>query len=115
MAFNGSKGRLELEVYENSYVNAGGKKEGEGAVKSKKIIVHPMFGASYEVEIPAAEGGHGGGDPILLDDIFGAPKDDKFHMAANHVDGAMSILTGVAANKSIASGLPVKIDGLVQF
>lgn len=115
VAFNGSKGRLELEVYENSYVNAGGKKEGEGAVKSKKIIVHPMFGASYEVEIPAAEGGHGGGDPILLDDIFGAPKDDKFHRAANQVDGAMSILTGVAANKSIASGLPVKIDGLVQF
>lgn len=115
VALNGSKGRLELEVYENSYVNAGGKKEEEGAVKTKKIMVHPMFGASYEVEIPAAEGGHGGGDPILLDDIFGVPKNDKFHRAANQVDGAMSILTGVAANKSIASGLPVKVDSLIQF
>ena len=74
-----------------------------------------MFGASYEVEIPKAEGGHGGGDPILLNDIFGKPVEDKFHRAANHIDGAMSILTGVAANKSIASGLPVKVDSLVKF
>ena len=65
--------------------------------------------------IETAEGGHGGGDPILLNDIFGVPKEDKFHRAANAVDGAMSILTGVAANKSIASGLPVKVDGLVRF
>lgn len=115
VAFNGSKGRLELEVYENSYVNAGGKKEGEGAVKSKKIVVHPMFGASYEVDIEEGEGGHGGGDPVLLNDIFGIPTEDKFHRAANQVDGALSILTGVAANKSIASGLPVKIDSLVNF
>ena len=42
-------------------------------------------------------------------------KEDKFHRAANQVDGAMSILTGVAANKSIASGLPVQIDDLVKF
>ena len=115
VAFNGSKGRIELEVFENTYVNAGGKKEGEGSVKSKKIMVHPMFGPSYEVEIPVAKGGHGGGDPILLNDIFGLPTEDKFHRAANQVDGAMSILTGVAANKSIASGLPVKIDNLINF
>ena len=115
VAFNGSKGRMELEVYENSYVNSGGEKSGEGAVKSKKIMVHPMFGASYEVEIPTAEGGHGGGDPILLNDIFGVPAEDEFHRAANQVDGAMSILTGVAANKSIASGLPIKVDSLIEF
>ena len=42
-------------------------------------------------------------------------KEDPFHRAANQVDGAMSILTGVAANKSIASGLPVKIDSLINF
>ena len=115
VAMNGSKGRLELEVYENSYVNAGGEKEGEGAVKYERIMVHPMFGAPYEVAVPTAEGGHGGGDPVLLDDIFGVPKEDKFHRAANQLDGAMSILTGVAANKSIASGLPVKVDSLIQY
>ena len=115
VCFNGSKGRLELEVFENSYVNAGGSGDKEGAVNSQRILVRPMFGIPYEVPIQAGEGGHGGGDPVLLNDIFGVPVEDRFHRAANHVDGAMSILTGVAANKSIASGLPVKIDSLINL
>ena len=115
VSFNGSKGRMELDVLENVYVNAAAEKSEEGSLSYKKITVFPMFGSSYEVEVEALKGGHGGGDPILLNDIFGVPKEDKFHRAANQVDGAMSILTGVAANKSIASGLPVKIDSLVKF
>lgn len=115
VVFNGSKGRMELDVLEQSYVNAGGDKAKEGATKYKKITVIPMFSEAYDVPIEEAVGGHGGGDPILLNDIFGVPKEDKFHRAANQVDGAMSILTGVAANKSIASGLPVRIDDLVKF
>ena len=115
VVFNGSKGRMELDVLEQSYVNAGGDKAKEGATKYKKITVIPMFSEAYDVPIEEAVGGHGGGDPILLNDIFGVPKEDKFHRAANRVDGAMSILTGVAANKSIASGLPVQIDDLVKF
>ena len=115
VVFNGSKGRLEYDVLEKPYVNAGGDKENEGALAYKKITVFPMFAPSYEVEIEMASGGHGGGDPILLNDIFGVPVEDKFHRAANHVDGAMSILTGVAANKSIASGMPVRIDSLMKF
>lgn len=115
VVFNGSKGRMELDVLEQSYVNAGGDKAKEGATKYKKITVIPMFSEAYDVPIEEAVGGHGGGDPILLNDIFGVPKEDKFHRAANQVDGAMSILTGVAANKSIASGLPVQIDDLVKF
>ena len=103
VVFNGSKGRMELDVLEQSYVNAGGDKAKEGATKYKKITVIPMFSEAYDVPIEEAVGGHGGGDPILLNDIFGVPKEDKFHRAANQVDGAMSILTGVAANKSIAS------------
>lgn len=115
VVFNGSKGRMELDVLEDSYVNAGGDKDKEGAARYKKITIFPMFAESYDVPIEEGKGGHGGGDPILLNDIFGTPLDDKFKRAANHVDGAMSILTGVAANKSIVSGLPVKVDSLIQF
>lgn len=115
VTFNGSKGRMEVDVQEAVYVNAGGDKDKEGALKYQKITIYPMFAEPYEVEVEKVTGGHGGGDPILLNDIFGVPKEDKFHRAANQVDGAMSILTGVAANKSIASGEPVKIDSLVKF
>lgn len=115
VAFNGTKGRIEVEIREKTYVNAGGNASNEGALKNKRITVFPMFDAPFEVEIEEAEGGHGGGDPILLNDLFGVPKEDKFKRAANQVDGAMSILTGVAANKAIATGLPVNIDSLVRF
>ena len=115
IAINGSKGRIEVKVVEQSYINAGGDKANEGALKTKSIQVHPMFGAPYEVPVEEKEGGHGGGDPVLLNDIFGVPEEDPFNRAASHIDGAMSILTGIAANKSIASGMPVDVNSLVKF
>ena len=115
VVFNGSKGRIELTVVEKSYINAGGEKGDEGAATGKSLRVCPMFGKPYDVEIVEAAGGHGGGDPVLLNDIFGVPVEDPFNRAASHVDGAMSILTGVAANKSIASEQEIKIDDLLKF
>ncbi|HPT88423.1 MAG TPA: Gfo/Idh/MocA family oxidoreductase [Bacillota bacterium] len=113
VAFNGSKGRIQATVVEKSYVNGGGKTSAEGAVASKNISVFPMFGEPYEVEIVEGVGGHGGGDPIMLNDIFGTPAPDRFNRAASHVDGGMSILTGIAANKSMATGLPISIENIM--
>ncbi|MCC3374998.1 Gfo/Idh/MocA family oxidoreductase [Cohnella sp. REN36] len=115
IAFNGTKGRIEMEVVEQSYVNAGGEKKDEGALHKQAIKVLPMFGAPYEVAVEEGEGGHGGGDPVLLNDIFGTPVEDPFHRAANHVDGARSILTGIAANRSIQTGQAVRVADLVKF
>jgi predicted dehydrogenase len=115
IAFNGTKGRLEMTIIEQSYVNSGGEKAEEGALKDRTIIVYPMFGAPYEAEVDEGLGGHGGGDPVLLNDIFGLPVQDKFNRAANHIDGARSILTGIAANQSIRTGLPVRVNDLVKF
>jgi len=115
VAINGSKGRIEFKVCEKAYINAGGDKNDEGAVSSISLMVYPMHAAPYEVTIIEKEGGHGGGDPVLLNDIFGIPEPDPFNRAASHIDGAMSILTGIAANKSIASGLEIKIDDLLKF
>ncbi len=75
-----------------------------------------MFGEPYEVIVEQEAGGHGGGDPRLLDDLFGeAKEEDPWNRAATHVDGILSILTGIAANHSIASGKAVAIDELVSF
>ncbi|MBS4195136.1 Gfo/Idh/MocA family oxidoreductase [Lederbergia citri] len=115
ITFNGSKGRMEVQVREQSYINSGGKKSDEGKLEEKSIRILPMFGEPYEVEIVEGEGGHGGGDPLLLDDLFGTPKEDEFHRAASHVDGAISILTGIAGNLSLKTGQAVKVDDLVEF
>lgn len=115
VVFNGTKGRIEMKVGEKSYINSGGDKELEGAIKGKWITVFPMFDPPYEVEVVNGKGGHGGGDPVLLNDLFGVPDEDPLNRAASHVDGAMSILTGVAGNISLRTGQPVQVEDLVKF
>ena len=113
--FNGTKGRLELEVVENSYVSSGGEQAAEGSLKRKTLLLRPLFGKPQEIEIPAGKGSHGGGDAVLLDDLFGEPASDKYLRAASHIDGALSVLTGIAANRSIATGQVVNVDDILQI
>jgi len=115
VAFNGTKGRMELAVMENSYVSGRDKIVHQGATETERLTVRPLFGEPYEVDVEKQSGGHGGGDPVMLNDIFGTPAEDPFNRAASHIDGAMSILTGIAANKSIASGSAVNIADLLRF
>ena len=113
---NGTKGRLEYHSVERPYINAGGDKKDEGALKYSSIRIYPMFGDPYDVEVKTGEGGHGGGDPVLLDDVFlDNPPYDEFHRAADFRDGVKSILVGIAGNKAIASGLPVQVDSLIHW
>jgi len=113
--FNGTKGRLEMEIVENSYVNSGGEQGMEGSLDSKRILLRPLFKKPVAIDIEDGAGGHGGGDPVLLNDIFGTKVEDKRNRAASHIDGALSILTGIAANKSIRTGQPVKVDELLRL
>lgn len=115
IAFNGSKGRIEMNIVEASYVNAGGDRALEGAIVGKHLVVHPMFDAPYEVQVEEKAGGHGGGDPVLLNDLFGEPDEDIYNRAADHVDGARSIMTGIAANQAIKTGLPVRVSDLMKI
>ncbi len=121
VAINGSKGRIEYTALEKPYINAGGGKQCDegGATVYHKVRVCPLLDSPYEVEVETREGGHGGGgDPAMLDDIFlenPPPHDPPLSRSADHNDGIRSILTGIAANKSIASGLPVDVDALLHW
>ncbi len=115
VTFTGTNGRIELDVAEEVYINAGGDSEKEGALKYKSLTLQNLFGNREEVPFTEGVGGHGGGDTVLLNDIFGIPEPDPFKRAAGFEDGALSILTGIAANKSIASGLPVNPLELVDL
>lgn len=108
LAFNGTKGRLE--------VRAGGWPSKD----YNEIVFTPIDRytdkEAQSFRIPHGEGGHWGGDPILMDKLFKDPDmPDPLHQQAGTRDGVMSILIGVAARKSIASGKPVKIEGLTEI
>lgn len=115
VAFNGTKGRMQVSVCESSYISGGAHVSAEGAVQAKDITVFPMFDEPYNVPVEEAKGGHGGGDPVMLNDLFGQPTEDRFRRAASHLDGALSILVGIAANKSIQTGQAVRVAELAEF
>jgi hypothetical protein len=89
---------------------------GEDVVKQEPIITHKLW-KDFDVHmVPFERGGHGGGDKRLHDKIFMHPDaEDPFKRAAGLRDGAMSVLIGVAARKSIESGEPVRIAELTDL
>ncbi|HSZ76655.1 MAG TPA: Gfo/Idh/MocA family oxidoreductase [Chthoniobacterales bacterium] len=116
IAFNGTKGRLELDELESSYISAGNSHIADGLSSSQRLTIFPHWEKPWNVEISEAVGGHGGGDLLLLEDLFGSgKKKDVLGRAAGHLDGARSILTGIAANQSFATGQPVQIDQLLKI
>lgn len=113
--FNGSKGRLEHYARETVYISGDGSIPGEMLPDATTITIYPHFASPYSVEVWEGKGGHGGGDILLLEDVLlPEKKEDKYLRAADQRSGAYSILTGVAANVSMATGQAVAIDSLVQ-
>ncbi|GIK71168.1 MAG: dehydrogenase [Chloroflexota bacterium] len=121
IAVTGDKGRIEMDI-EESITHLLGEGEAKDAAASKgpfkhaRIRVHPMFGQPYDVDVPTGAGGHGGADPVMLEQIFAPnPPPDPFHRAASHIDGAASVLVGIAANESMRSRRLVEIDELFKL
>jgi predicted dehydrogenase len=114
--FNGTRGRLEFTTLEAAYISGADAPEKQHATiqKATRLTVWPHFAPGYEVEVWRGTGGHGGGDDPLLDSVFlPRPPKDKYKRSAGYAEGAYSILTGIAARKSIETGRPVRIARLV--
>ena len=123
VAFNGTKGRIELEVQENAYVSGSESDHNQPDIRDAKdfkvtepvrILVRPHWAKPVEIELDTTgEGGHGGGDVRLLRDLFVGDQEDPLNRAADHRAGAASILTGIAANRSFATRQVVHVKDLV--
>jgi len=114
VSFNGTRGRLEHKCEESVYVSGDGTVPGALKKEGTWTRVFPHRKPAYQVELWTGAGGHGGGDTVLLQDLFaGNPPPDRYLRAADQRAGAWSILVGVAANRSIDSGQAVRIGDLV--
>ena len=125
VAVNGTEGRAELEVVERAAVrNSTDKKtvvdpsatpvQEEDAVRrnGERLVVQRHWEAAYEVPIINGEGGHGGGDELLLSDLFNGPGEDPLGRPSGYLDGVRSVSVGIAGNESLATGLPVRTADL---
>ena len=125
ISFNGTKGRLEYEVAEKSYVSGSLKDINQPVYGSEtenmidepmKIMLRPHWGRPVSIPVEqTSEGGHGGGDRRLLEDLFRGDTPDPLSRAADHHAGALAVLTGIAANRSMATGVPVAVDDLLKL
>ncbi|GAA1717279.1 Gfo/Idh/MocA family oxidoreductase [Isoptericola hypogeus] len=124
---NGTRGRAELEVTERGSVvfGAGGKAvldpsfteafgEDEVRPNGERLVVQKHWERAEERPITAVgPGGHGGGDALLLADVFrGRAEADPLGRAAGFRDGLLASGIGYAGNRSLATGDPVRLADL---
>lgn len=105
LAFNGLEGRIEIRMFE--------RQPWEALRGMDEIRVTKSFGTSEIIQSPWGEGGHYGGDPLLRAMLFDPSRPDPLSQRAGSRAGAMSLLTGVAADRSIQRGGPVKLSELL--
>lgn len=102
---NGSGGRMELA---NVYANADMQQKEDNSI----TIIRPD-GKVQQLKVPSSVGGHGGGDEKLRRVLFESGTDDPLGQQADSYAGAMSLLIGHAANRSIEERSPVRIADLL--
>ncbi len=82
----------------------------------EEIMVMDNFGDYELVKVHGTAGGHGGGDRRLQDSIFKYRNaSDPYKHKAGSRDGAMSVLIGIAARKSIEENRIVRIEELTDL
>ncbi|MET7398615.1 Gfo/Idh/MocA family oxidoreductase [Dactylosporangium sp. NPDC005572] len=112
--FNGSRGRLELEVVESDHVApaAAATVKGFGTPAEQgywSLRAHPYWAPPRDLPVTGYERkGHGGADGRMLADLLDphAPA-DPLGRTADAEAGARALLVGLAANESIATGRPI--------
>ena len=126
IAFNGKEGRLDSSEgipWENEAVNQEmlhNKEFSQNKIAETeyydRIYINKNFEKHQLVKVPVTKGGHGGGDQRLHDKIFKNPNaPDPYRHAAGTRDGAMSILVGIAARKSIEEKRIIKVSDLTDI
>ncbi|KAJ9096956.1 hypothetical protein QFC20_006316 [Naganishia adeliensis] len=129
--FNGSHGRLELEVVESTHNSLEEPAlVGPGSIHGTRpmanaghatLSLHPLWQKPVDIPVYYDHAGHGGGDKRLLSSIFGPLKGDEpgkegvSGMACSEVDGANALAIGLAANESFVTGKMIDVEEMLRL
>ncbi|MCE5249375.1 Gfo/Idh/MocA family oxidoreductase [bacterium] len=106
VGFNGTKGRLDAREYHQQPWEVD---------RLADIRVTRIFGDSRLYTVPNAGPGHWGADEKMQDMIFRGPIPDPLHQTAGSRAGALSIMIGVTARRSIEQQRPIAVEELVKI
>lgn len=108
MEIIGTHGTLELRH--------GVERDGRLRPGGEVITEAPLFGPTRLHAVAQADGGHSGADELLQEDLFGdgLPATAALGLAATPRQAAMAVAAGEAMWRSVASGAPVDVPGLLD-
>ena len=128
LGFNGSDGRLETwegvpslmtrqqdpSSLQEKELDQHGNRHPE--MQYHEIVTQRNFDTLKRERLPYVRAGHWGGDRIMAEYLFRG-RDDKpaLQRQAGPRDGALSVLVGIAARRSIDEGRPVRIADLTNL
>ncbi len=111
--FHGTKGELTHRHVEVHGVFGGARQHSHEEGFTTTLHLHG--GDAENIPVWTGRGAHGGADPVMLGYLFDPEgmEPDRYARSSNHITGAWSILTGIAANASIATGKEVVVDDML--
>lgn len=108
LAINGTKGRIETTEYH-------APSRVPFPTPQQTIDYFPLFGSKETIHVVHKEGGHGGGDPVLLEDLFlGVDPNRPYQILSGSRDGANAVATGEAVWRSVKDNRPINVQNLLQ-
>lgn len=107
LAINGTKGRIETQEYH-------APSRIPFPIPQQTVDYYPLFGAKEIVYVVRREGTHGGGDPVIQEDMFmGVDPNRPYPILSGSTDGAYSIAAGEAVWRSVKEQRPIRIEDIL--
>jgi predicted dehydrogenase len=108
LAINGTKGRIETQEYHApSRITF--------PFPEQTVDYYPLFGSKEVIHVVKNEGTHGGGDPLLQEDLFlGVDPARPYEILAGAEAGAYSIAVGEGVWRSSKENKPIQIEELLN-
>lgn len=108
LAINGTEGRLETQEYH-------APARIPFPVPDQQVIdFYPLFGAKETIYVVEQEGGHGGGDTLIQEEIFlGESRHRPYRVLAGAEAGALAVAMGEGVWRSVKDKQPIKVNELL--
>ena len=110
---DGEKGRIEFEsrIYRDLKTQTDDVQDTNTVSKNKLTLCRYGKGEPEEITVNQTEGGHGGADTLIVQDLF---SDTPSRTLATLEDGIQAVLVAAAVNESLATRQPADVQKLLK-
>jgi predicted dehydrogenase len=105
VGINGTEGRIEYTEF-----HGGESRLPFPEPEAQPVVYIPIFGGRQMIDVINLGGGHGGGDPLLMDEIFIGPDNTFVKRSAGIEDGIEAVMTGVAVHRAANEHQIISVD-----